>query len=133
MAKANATAIFSVSQNFPAGTSITPEYTGKQGDNGIQGIVSAGPMPDPLTTVACQIQVDPTGVGGANGAGWQNVGGINGTGGMFASVKGGPADTPITINAETNSPFLPGWKARGVVIVANPPAGGLPISFTGNV
>lgn len=132
MAKANATAIFSISQNFPAGTTTTPEYTGKAGDNGIEGIVSAGPMPDPLTLVACLVQTcQPDGQGGFTP--WSNVAGLNGTGGMYASVKGGPLDTPVTIGADTNAPFLPGWKARGVVTVANPPAGGLPVSFAGNV
>jgi hypothetical protein len=132
MAKANAVAIFSISQNFPAGTTTTPEYTGKAGDDGIEGVVSAGPMPNPATTVACVIQADRSGVGGANGA-WESVAGLNGTGGLVSSVRGGTPDTPVTISADTFAAFKPGWKARGVVTVANPPAGGLPVSFTGNV
>lgn len=108
----------------------TPEYTAKPADSGIQGIVSAGPMPNPATTVACLVQLDRSGTGGANGA-WENVGGLTGTGGMISSTKGGPLDTPVTISANTFAALQKGWKVRGVVTVSNAPAGGLPVNFQG--
>lgn len=122
------TPIFNLSQSFPPSPTPTPTpiYTVKAGESLVQGVVSAGPMPDATTVVNVDVQVDRL-----DGRGWVNVGGVDGTGGMSSSAKGGPLDTPVTVSATTYCAVAPGQKVRGLVLVTGPSA--VTVSFAGNI
>src|SRR5689334_12396715 len=118
--------IFNVQQSFNDGTTDTPVYTAKQQDNGIQGTISAGPMPDATIHVDCLILLDRQ-----DGNGFVAVGGLSGDGGMTSTTRGGPLDTPVTISANTFCALQQGWKVKGRVTVTGAPVGGVPVSFAG--
>jgi hypothetical protein len=106
------------STSFPVGTTTLPSgapWTVPAGVNGVDGSVSAGPMPDPATTFDGQIQLDRL-----DGNGFVAVGGVSGTGGMGSLTKGGPADTPISISSHVFIELKQGWKMRLVATVAGP-------------
>jgi hypothetical protein len=122
------TNIFNVSQTFPDSggvPTLTPVYTAKGGDNGIQGIVTAGPNSDPATTIFAAIQVDRS-----DGMGWVNVGGVSGGFGLTSATHHGPLDVPISIGATTYFSLQVSWKVRGSVLVSGTP---VIVSFAGNI
>lgn len=119
---------FNISATLPAGEQFSSNYTVKQGESKIQGVMTAGPMPDPTTTV--QLIVELSVDGGVN---WIAIGGLIATGGL-TGPKGGPYTDPAMAQGTTyNDQLAKGNLIRGHAIVANPPAGGLPVTFVGTV
>jgi hypothetical protein len=123
-----ATNLFAISHTYvdTGGTpQVTPAYTAVAGDNGVQGVVSAGPNSDPATSCAVSIQVDR-----GDGRGFVDVGGVSGGFGLTSTTHHGPLDTPIAISATTYFSLKPGWKVRGSVSVSGT---AVAVSFAGNI